>query len=108
MVNWKIVNELALVFGVVFAVFTVIVGIVTYQIDKLAYTAEAPTSFIDYSVIAATLPYLLAAVISFAVVVLSYRVTKSTETQETETQEEVTQETETQPREEDTFEETPT
>ena len=86
MVNWKLISKFSLVFGVVFIVFAVIAGVINYQMDKLQYSSQVPMSFIDYSVIAAMLPFLVAAVISFVVVVLSPQDAKSAEEKEPETQ----------------------
>ena len=76
-------------------------GFVTYEVDKLLYTSQAPANFINYSIVAAILPFLTAAVISFAVAaVISRSMMPEGETE--------TQKTETQPKQEADVEETPT
>ena len=98
--------------GIVFIVFTVLAGFINYQIDKLLYSSAAPANFIDYTIFAAILPFLVFAVVSFVVVALSLSAIKSEAKKETEMQpkqeEEAEKETETQPEPEDVFTETPT
>lgn len=108
MVNWRIINKFALVSGIVFIVFTVLAGFINYEIDKLLYSSAAPASFIDYTILAAMLPFLVFAVLSFVVVALSSRAIKSEAEKEPEAQEKEIQETETQPEPEDVFTETST
>jgi flagellar biosynthesis component FlhA len=117
MINWNIVKKFALVFGIVFIVFTVLSALINYVFDNAYYMTTAPLNITLMSIFAAMLPYLLAAVLSFAVVILSSRAAKSEakkepeaqekETQETEMQEKEKQETETQ-EVEDVFKEAPT
>ena len=47
MINWKIINKIALVFGIVFIVFTVLAAVINYELDKVLYSSAAPASFID-------------------------------------------------------------
>jgi large-conductance mechanosensitive channel len=103
MVNWKIINKFAVVSGIVFIVFTVLAGFINYQIDKLAYTSAAPANFIDYTIFAAMLPFLVFAVLSFVVAALSSQAAKSAAEKEPEAQK-----TKTQPEPEDIFTETTT
>ncbi len=97
MVNWRIINKIALVFGITFIVFTALAAVINYELDKLQYTSAAPASFIDYSFISAMLPYLVLAVLSLTVYVISASMIKP------EAQEKETQRTETQPEPEDVF-----
>ena len=71
--------------------------------DKLQYSSIVPTSFIEYNVIASMLPFLVSAVLSFAVAALSSQAAKSAAEKETEKQE-----SETQPKPQAASEETPT
>jgi large-conductance mechanosensitive channel len=97
MVNWKMINKIALVFGIIFIVFTALAAVINYELDKLEYTSAAPASFIDYSFISAMLPYLVLAVLSLTVYVISASMIKP------EAQEKETQQTETHPEPEDVF-----
>ena len=108
MSNWKIISKIALASAIVFAVFMVLAGVITYEIDKLQYTAAAPASFIDYTIIASMLPFMGFLIASLVVAVLSSRAAKPAAELEPETQEEATQETETEPDVEDVFKEAPT
>ncbi len=108
MVNWRIISKIAFAFGLIFIVFTVLASFINYELDKLQYSSAAPASFIDYSIITAMLPYLVLAVLSFAVYALSSRTTESEAQKEPEAQEKEIQKTETQPEPEDVFTETPT
>jgi flagellar basal body-associated protein FliL len=78
----------------VFVVFAVLVGVTNYGYNHVVYTSAAPASLFIYSILIAVLPYLLAAVISFAVFALSSKEQESTTEKEPESQEPKTQETE--------------
>ena len=90
--------------GLIFLLFTALVGVINYQTDKLMYNIPlAPAFFIEYLIITAMLPFIATAVVSFVVYAFSAQAAKSeakneTETQEKEmqTQEETQPETETQ------------
>jgi predicted membrane protein len=97
MVNWRIINKIALAFGIIFIVFTALAAVINYELSKVEYTSAAPASFIVYSFISAMLPYLVLAVLSLAVYVLSASMIKP------EAQEKEMQQTETQPEPEDVF-----
>lgn len=118
MVNWKIVNKFAWVFGIIFVVFTVLAGLFNYELNKVLYTSAAPESLFTYNVLVAILPFLLAAILSFVVAVFGSQAAKAAEEKEPEMQETKTpeeaemrekekQEAETQETE-DLFKETPT
>jgi hypothetical protein len=68
----------------VFAVFTVIVAILNYELDTLIYTSAAPRNFIQLSIVAAMMPYLISAVLSFLVAFIVSSATKSANKKETE------------------------
>ena len=72
--------------GVVFTVFTVLAGIINYETDKLLYSSAAPMNFIVYTILAAMLPFLVFAVLSYVVIALSSREIKSEDEKRTETQ----------------------
>ena len=38
--NWKIIKKFALVFGIVFIVFTVLAGVINYEFDKVLYIRQ--------------------------------------------------------------------
>ena len=103
MVNWRIIRKYALVSGIVFIVFSVLAGIVNYELDKLLYSSAAPVRFIDYNIISAMLPLLAFAVISFIIVALSSFEIRSESTEEPEEKE--TPQTETQSEMEEVSEE---
>ena len=68
-----------------FAIFTVMVAILNYQIDGLMYNASVvPANFILLSIVAAMMPYLISTVLSFVVVVVVSRATKLTDKKETQ------------------------
>ena len=101
--SWKLVKKIAIVFGIVFIVFTVLAAVINYELSKVLYEAAAPASLFTYSVLTAMLPFLVAAVFSFVVAALSSQAAKSADEKETEAQEKKIQETETQPEPEDLF-----
>jgi TRAP-type C4-dicarboxylate transport system permease small subunit len=68
--NWKIVNRIAFALGIVFIVFSGIAAIVNYELNTMLYVS-APAKFFDISVLAAALPFVAAAVISFVVQILT-------------------------------------
>ncbi len=79
--SWKIINKIALIFGLVFIVFTALAGVISYELDKLQYTSSAPAAFIAYTIIVAMLPYLVLAVVSFVVYIFSIDAEKEEEKQ---------------------------
>ena len=98
MVNWKIVNQFAVVFGIIFAVFTVLAGVFNYELSKVLYAEGAPAGIFIYTALIAILPFLLIAVLSFAVAYLGSHAIKSAveKEEETEEQEKEIQKTEEQ------------
>jgi TRAP-type C4-dicarboxylate transport system permease small subunit len=84
--------------------FSVLVAIITYELDTVLYLTTAPAKLIDMSVLTAALPFITAAVLSFILGALVSRAINSveeTEKQETETQ------TKPEEAEEANLEETP-
>ena len=66
--NLKIVGQAATFFGVVSAVFTVILVIVTYRIIQISYAASPPpVEYVVLSVLSNVFPYLFLAVASLVV-----------------------------------------
>src|SRR5208283_3501589 len=106
--NWRLIKILAIVSGIVCIVFTVLAAYVSYKLNHTLYTSLAPASLFDYSILAALLPFLFAAILSFIVAGFSARAAKSEVEKEPEVQEKETQKPETQPGVEDVFKETPT
>lgn len=114
MINWKIVNKFAMVFGIIFIVFTVLTAVFNYELNKVLYTSAAPESLFVYNVLVAILPFLLAAILSFVVAVLGSQAAKATKAEEKEPEmqekkmpEQEMHDAETQETE-DVFKETPT
>ncbi len=105
--NWRIINKIALAFGIVFIVFTALAAIINYEFDRVYYTAAAPAGITDYSILTAILPFLVSAVLSFVVYALISRTIEPEDEKETEEQEKETQQTETKPELEEVFNETP-
>ena len=75
--NWKIINKIAIVFGIIFAVFTTLAAVFNYEFSKVYYEAGAPASLFTYGYLTAMLPFLAAAVLSFLVAFLISRTIKS-------------------------------
>jgi hypothetical protein len=79
------------VFGIVFIVFSGLVAIINYELDTTLYTSAAPAIFIGLSILIAMLPFIISAVLSFAMAAfishtIKSKAGKETETQKTETQ----------------------
>ena len=82
----KIIEKIALVFGVVFIVFAGLAALITYQIDKLEYTSVVPASFIQLGILMSALPFIAYAVVSFIAAGIIWQVTKPKEEKLPETQ----------------------
>ena len=82
----KLIQKVALVFGVVFSIFAGLAALITYQIDKLEYTAAVPTSFIQLGILMSALPFIAYAVVSFIAAGIIWQVTKPKEEKLPETQ----------------------
>jgi large-conductance mechanosensitive channel len=67
-------------------VFAGLAALINYEFNQVYYTSAAPASLIEYSVFATMLPFLLAAVVLFAVAALSSREAKSAAKKEPKTQ----------------------
>lgn len=96
--TWKVINRIAFALGIVFVVFSAVAAVVEYEIVTLTYPS-APVKYFDMNTLAAALPFITAAVVSFVVQIL----TASSANPETETEpdEEMTkQEKETQAQQE--------
>lgn len=70
MSSWKVISKIATAFGVISVIFAAIAGLVNYQINTYLYSRLVPTEFIQISALNAMLPFLLAAVLSFAAAAL--------------------------------------
>lgn len=75
----------------VFVVFAVLAGLLSYELNHLMYTSAAPSSLFEYEIAIAMLPYLLAAVILFILANVCGQAIKSAINEETETKESKTQ-----------------
>jgi len=67
-------------------VFVVLSAAISYELYTTMYSSAAPTIFIEMSILTATLPFIVAAVLSFTVAILISRATKSEVEKEIETQ----------------------
>jgi magnesium-transporting ATPase (P-type) len=74
--NWKIVNKIAIAFGIIFSIFSAVAGIVNYKLDTTLYSSAAPEIFIALTVVTAMLPFIVSAVLSFAVAALTSKPAK--------------------------------
>lgn len=74
----KTIQKIALVFGIVFSIFAGLAALITYQIDKIEYTAVVPASFIQLGILMAALPFIAFAVVSFIAGGILWRTTKPT------------------------------
>jgi hypothetical protein len=70
--NWRIIAQIAFGFGIISVIFAAIAAFIDYQLNTLQY-AIIPSSFIQTSALEAMLPYLLLAVLSFAVAGVTMR-----------------------------------
>ncbi len=48
--NWKIVNKIAKIFGIIFVVFSALVAIVNYELVTMMYSSPPPAVFIALNV----------------------------------------------------------
>jgi biotin transporter BioY len=69
----------------------VLAAVINYELDQVEYLATVPASLIETSILTAMLPYLVAAILSFAVAFLISRAIKSEAEKEPETQEKETE-----------------
>jgi TRAP-type C4-dicarboxylate transport system permease small subunit len=65
------VYKIFLALGIVFIVFAGVVAVLSYELDNLEYTSQAPANFIRLSVVTSMLPYIVLAVVSFVVAFLT-------------------------------------
>lgn len=73
--NWKIVSQIASVFGIIFVVFAAFAAFLNYQ----AVTMQAgliPEGYLQIYVLSEMLPYLLFAVLSFGVAAVTRHTVK--------------------------------
>jgi len=73
MENWKIIGQIAAVFGIVFVVFATFAAILEYEALSYTYGNIAPSGYIQVSILTAMLPFLMLAVLSFIVSALAKR-----------------------------------
>jgi len=101
--SWKLLQKVAIIFGIVSIVFTALAGYTNYELNHLLYMPTAPASLFEYNVILAILPFLFAVILSFLVAFYSSRAAKSAAEKETETQEKEKQQEKQPEPEEDVF-----
>ena len=73
MENWKIIGQIAAVFGIVFVVFAAFAAFLEYEMWSYQYGNLAPSGFIQVTILTAMLPFLMLAVLSFVVSALTKR-----------------------------------
>jgi hypothetical protein len=71
MANMKLVSKIALFFGVVSVIFTVILAVITYLLLQVSYSTPPPADYAAFLVLSTILPYLFIAVLSLVVSALS-------------------------------------
>ncbi len=64
-------------FGIIFVVFSVFAAIINYELDATLYSSAAPAIFIGLSVLTAMVPFIVAAVLSFAVAFITSKPAKA-------------------------------
>jgi hypothetical protein len=74
--NWRIVGQIASGFGIIFIVFAVFAAYINFNLIPYQYGSSAPAGFIQISVLASMLIFLLFAVLSFVVAGITMRATK--------------------------------
>ena len=73
MENWKIIGQIAAVFGIVFVVFAALAAFLQYETLSLQYGNIAFSGLIQVIILTAMLPFLMLAVLSFVVSALAKR-----------------------------------
>lgn len=63
-------------FGIIFIIFSAFAAIINYELDTTMYSSAAPALFIVMSLLTATLPYIVSAVLSFAVANITSKIEK--------------------------------
>ena len=84
--NWKIINKIAKALGIVFIVFAGLAAVISYELYTTMYSSAAPATFIAMSILTATLPFIVSAVLSFTVAILIARAIKTDVEKEKEIQ----------------------
>jgi hypothetical protein len=82
--NWKIVSQIGLGFGCVFTIFSVFAALINYRINFYQYGSNVPAGFIQISILSSMLIFLLFAVLSFVVAIVTMRSTKEKVEKETQ------------------------
>jgi hypothetical protein len=77
--NWKIVNKIAKIFGIILVVSSALVAVVNYEVTTMLYSSIAPAIFIALTVLTATIPFIVSAVLSFIVVFITAKLSDQTE-----------------------------
>jgi hypothetical protein len=77
--NWKIVNKIAKIFGFIFVVFSAFAAIVNYELVVMMYSSPPPASFIVLNILTATVPFIVSAILSFTVAIITTKSSEPTE-----------------------------
>jgi len=75
--SWKIVGNIATAFGVAFAVFAALTGVLNYEAISIQYGTNVPAGYVTVSILLNMLPFLLFAVLSFTVALVTIRAEKA-------------------------------
>ena len=87
-------------FGIVFVVFSGLAALINYEYSITYYTSAVPAKIIEFGVLMAMLPYVVSAILSFAIAGIISRALNSGAEKETEIQK-----TEAQAKQEADFDE---
>ncbi len=74
--SWKIVGNIATVFGIAFIVFAVFQAVITYEALSFQYPGTLPGGYLQISMLSSMVPMLLFAVLSFLVAGVTLRAFK--------------------------------
>jgi len=77
--NWKIINKIAKIFGIIFVVFSALAAVVNYELATTMYSSAAPAVFIALTVLTATIPFIASAALSFTVAFVAPQSSETTE-----------------------------
>ncbi len=80
--SWKIVSKIASAFGIIFIIFAVFASFISYEDLSVRYVSTPPAGFMQVSIVEAMMPFLLYAVLSFAVSATINRVHREVDVKE--------------------------
>ena len=64
-------------FGIIFVIFSAFAAIINYELVTTMYSSAVPALFIGMSLLTAMLPFIVSAVLSFAVANITSKIEKS-------------------------------